>query len=72
MNQIVKNVEKVLENEFIDTDQKLVLYYLKQFEGLRFDNKYISTQDLLDIDMKLIQSIMDAKYLLELLEDEDD
>lgn len=67
---ITKNVASLLEKDFIDTDQKLVLFYLKQFEGLRMDSKVVSMQDLLNIDMSLVQAILDAKYILELAEDD--
>lgn len=66
MNQVVNNVEKILGNKFINTNQKLVLYYLKTYEGLCMDSKYVSMQDLLDIDLGLVQQILDAKYILQL------
>lgn len=69
MNQTIENVEKVIEKygKHANTDNKLVLLYLREYKGVRWDNKIISTQDILGINMKLIQEIIDAKYLLELL-----
>lgn len=69
--QIVKNIKNLLDKyNFIDSDNKLVLMYLREYHKLRFDSKYISTSDLLGIDIKLIQQILDAKYLLKLMEEE--
>lgn len=72
MNQIAKNVKSLLEKDFIDTDQKLILFYLKQFEGLRMDSKVVSMQDLLNIDFSLVQAIIDAKEILKLMEDDEE
>lgn len=72
MNQIAKNVKSLLEKDFIDTDQKLILFYLKQFEGLRMDSKVVSMQDLLNIDFSLVQAIIDAKEILKLIEDDEE
>ena len=70
--QILKNVKKLLnEHKFIDTDQKLVLMYLKIYKNIRWDKNYISTQDFLNMDIRLVQQIIDAKYILKLLEDND-
>lgn len=72
MNQITRNVEMLLsKHDFIDNDTKLVMMYLREFEQLRFDSRYISVKDFLNIDMKLIQQIIDARYLLSLLEEEE-
>lgn len=71
MNQIIKNVERVIEKygKHANTDNKLVLLYLREYGEVRWDNKIVSTRDFLNIDMKIIQEIIDAKYLLELMED---
>ncbi|GLO66225.1 hypothetical protein MACH08_20090 [Oceanobacillus kimchii] len=69
--QILKNVSKLYDKyEFINSDQKLVLMYLKEYEGLAFDFNHISTRDFLDVDISLMQSIIDTKYILNLLEEE--
>lgn len=71
MNQILKNVSKLYDKyEFINSNQKLVLMYLKEYEGLAFDSNHISTKDFLNIDISLMQSIIDSKCILNLLEEE--
>jgi len=70
MNPIIENVESLLDKyDFIDNDTKLVLMYLKEFGGVRWDSKYISTQDLLSIDISLVQQIIDAQHMLRMLEE---
>lgn len=72
MNQIAKDVKTLLNKyKFINNDNKLVLMYLKEYEDVRWDNRYVSTRDLLNIDMELIQQILDAKYILSLYEESD-
>lgn len=69
--EIVKNVKSILDKygKHANTGSKLVLLYLKEFHNVRWDNKYISTQDIVSLNMNLIQNIIDAKYLLILLEE---
>ena len=45
--------------------------YLKIYKNIRWDKNYISTQDFLNMDIRLVQQIIDAKYILKLLEDDD-
>lgn len=74
MNQIISNVQYLFNKygkERLNNDTKLSLAYLKEFHGLKFDKNSISTQDFLGIDIRIIQSVIDAKYIIELIgEDE--
>lgn len=73
MNQVTKNVEELIGKygRYIDTDTKLVLLYLREFESLRFDSRYIAVEDFINTDVNLIQDIVNAKHILELLEEDE-
>lgn len=67
MNQIIDNVDKLITKygeDRLNSNAKLLLAYLKEYEGLKFDKNYISTQDFLRMDVGLFQAVIDAKYLL--------
>jgi len=72
MNQIVKNVQAIMKKYKgkLDTDNKLVLMYFKEFQNLKFDGQYISTVDYLNMKVKP-EDIVNAKHILELLEEYD-
>jgi len=70
MNQIVKNVQAIMKKYKgkLDTDNKLVLMYFKEFHNLKFDGQYISTVDYLNMTVKS-EDIVNAKHILKLLEE---
>jgi len=71
MNQIVSNITDLYQKypDKLDEDIKLVLMYWRTYNGVRWDSNYISTQDILNKTITPMDQIINAKYILKLLEE---
>ncbi|WP_079709777.1 hypothetical protein [Paraliobacillus ryukyuensis] len=71
MQKTIENVKSLFEKygDSLKTDKHLILMYLKTYEGLRFDSKYISTQDFINSKTD-IDEIISAKIMYEIQEEE--
>ena len=72
MNEIIKNVECLVEKygDRLNSNQKLYLAYINEFENVEMNKKYINVEDFLNVETSYCD-IVGAKYLISLFNEGD-